>query len=166
MLTLPIGLVLLVGPPAAGKSTFARELVRRGRIDAAGVVSADTIRAELFGTAVRLADDPAVFGEVDARIAARLAAGRPVLLDATNVTPAARRRARSWGGPVSALRFAVAGTVLIARNAARPVPVAPAVVAGLIAVFEQSASLEQLRAEGYAVTADAPAPDLITFTRP
>ena len=166
MLVLPIGLVLLVGPPAAGKSTFARELVRLGRIDAAGVVSADAIRVELFGTAVRLADDPAVFGEVDARIAARLAATLPVVVDATNVTPAARRRARSFGGPVSALRFPVAGEVLVARNAARPVPVATDVVARLITAFQEDASLEQLRAEGYAVAADVPAADLVTFARP
>jgi predicted kinase len=166
VLVLPVGLVLLVGPPAAGKSTFARGLVRLGRIEAAGVVSADAIRARLFGAAVRVADDPAVFAEVDARVAARLAGGLPVMLDATNVTPAARRRARSFSGTISALRFSVADEVLIARNAARPVPVAADVVAGLTAAFRESASLDRLRSEGYAVTADAPAPELVTFAEP
>jgi predicted kinase len=46
-------LVLLVGPPASGKSSFARALIELGRLDAGGVVSCDAVRGELFGTVGR-----------------------------------------------------------------------------------------------------------------
>ena len=88
----PAGLILLVGAPGAGKSSFARAWVERGRIGADGVVSCDTIRAQLFGAGVHVADDPAVFNEMDKRVATRLSAGLPVVVDATNVLPHARAR--------------------------------------------------------------------------
>jgi predicted kinase len=120
----PRGLILLVGPPAAGKSSFARAWVRRGELDPDGVVSADAIRARLFGAAIRVEDDPAVFDEVDARVTARLAAGLTVVVDATNVTPPARARLLAWarhhGRPATALRFVVDADALVRRNAARP----------------------------------------------
>jgi predicted kinase len=161
----PVGLVLLVGPPAAGKSSFARELVRLGRIDPAGVVSADAIRAEIFGPVVRLADDPAVFNEVDARIAARLAAGLPVLVDATNVTPAARARARKHGGPATALRFPADDEVLLTRNAARTGhrAVPTDLLLHLAATFRAAASVEQLRAESFDVVADVHGKDAAEY---
>jgi predicted kinase len=112
----------------------------------------------MFGPVVRLADDPAVFDEVDARIAARLAAGLPVLVDATNVTPEARARARKHGAPTTALRFPVADDVLLARNAARTdhhwVPTD--LLLHLAETFRATASLEQLRAEGFDAVADVP----------
>lgn len=123
---MPVGLILLVGPPAAGKSSFARAWVQRGEIDADGVVSCDAIRSELFGGRFSVADDPAVFGEMDARVERRLAAGLAVVVDATNVLPHARARMTAWarqhGRPTTALRFDVGEDILLRRNAARPAP--------------------------------------------
>ena len=119
----PAGLILLVGPPGAGKSSFAQAWVEHGQIDADGVVSCDTIRAHLFGARVHIADDPAVFNEMDTRVATRLSAGLPVVVDATNVTPHARTRMIAWarqhGRPVTALQFQVETPVLVRRNATR-----------------------------------------------
>jgi len=119
----PVGLILLVGPPASGKSSFARAWVEYGEIDAGGVVSCDAIRGQLFGERVRVADDPVVFSEMDSRVATRLAAGQPVVVDATNVAPGARARMIAWaqqhGRPVTALRFHVENGVLVRRNALR-----------------------------------------------
>ncbi|WP_426502826.1 AAA family ATPase [Dactylosporangium sp. McL0621] len=119
----PSGLVLLVGPPASGKSSFVRTWVEDGRLDAAGVVSCDAIRYELFGPGVDVRDDPAVFDEMDRRITKRLKAAHTVVVDATNVMPRARTRMIAWaqryGQPVTALRFRVAAEVLIRRNAQR-----------------------------------------------
>jgi len=119
----PAGLILLVGAPGAGKSSFARAWVERGRIGADGVVSCDTIRAQLFGAGVHVADDPAVFNEMDKRVATRLSAGLPVVVDATNVLPHARARMIAWarqhGRPVTALQFKVETPVLVRRNATR-----------------------------------------------
>jgi predicted kinase len=114
----PVGLILLVGPPASGKSSFARAWV-----DADVVVSCDAIRAELFGSRHAVGDDPAIFDEMDRRVVARLEAAVTVVVDATNVMPHARARmiawARQYGRPVTALRFRVPANVLVRRNRAR-----------------------------------------------
>ena len=119
----PNGLILLVGPPASGKSSFARAWIERGQLDRDSVVSCDSIRNELIGDRVHVSDDPVVFDEMDRRVAARLKATLPVVVDATNVTPHARTRMISWarryGRPVTALRFRVAAEVLVHRNSER-----------------------------------------------
>ncbi|MEV4465735.1 ATP-binding protein [Micromonospora echinofusca] len=119
----PNGLILLVGPPASGKSSFARAWIERGQLDRDGVVSCDSIRSELVGNRVDVSDDPVVFDEMDRRVAARLRAALPVVVDATNVIPDARFRmifwARRYGRPVTALRFRVAAEILVHRNAER-----------------------------------------------
>ncbi|WP_307782885.1 MULTISPECIES: AAA family ATPase [unclassified Streptomyces] len=53
---IPVGLVVLVGPPASGKTSFVRALVEQGRIEAEAVVSSDDIRTELFGAVSEPAD--------------------------------------------------------------------------------------------------------------
>ena len=120
---MPNGLILLVGPPASGKSSFARAWIEGGRLDRDGVVSCDSIRNELVGNRVDVSDDPVVFDEMDRRVAVRLEAALPVVVDATNVTPHARTRmicwARQCGRPVTALRFRVAAEVLVRRNSER-----------------------------------------------
>jgi predicted kinase len=83
----PNGLILLVGPPASGKSSFARAWIERGQLDRDGVVSCDSIRNELVGARVDVSDDPVIFDEMDRRVAARLKAALPVVVDATNVIP-------------------------------------------------------------------------------
>jgi predicted kinase len=119
----PSGLILLVGPPASGKSSFARAWIAHGQLDPDGVVSCDSIRNELFGNRVDASDDPVVFDEMDKRVATRLEAALAVVVDATNVLPHARLRmiawARQYSRPVTALRFLVAAEVLVHRNAER-----------------------------------------------
>ena len=116
----PNGLILLLGPPASGKSSFARAWIERGALDPDGLVSADAIRAELFGDRVDVSDDPVVFDEMDRRVAARLEAALAVVVDATNVLPHARTRMIAWarrhGRPVTALRFRVATEDLLHRT--------------------------------------------------
>ncbi|MGW8485343.1 AAA family ATPase [Streptomyces sp. NPDC055886] len=117
---IPAGLVVLVGPPASGKTSFVRALVERRQIEAAAVVSSDEIRADLFGAPCEPAPaasdsaasdsaasdsaasdsaasdsdaaDARIFEERDRRIAVRLTAGRSVIAESTNVTPRARAR--------------------------------------------------------------------------
>jgi predicted kinase len=162
MTEVPAGLILLVGPPASGKSSFARAWVRGGRIDPDGVVSADAIRVEFFGAAIRVEDDPAVFDEVDSRVAARLAAGLAVVVDATNVTAPARAGllawARQYGRPSTALRFVVDVDALVRRNAARPGngPVTSAAVRKFAVIAAAQASRERLLGEGIDLVVDVP----------
>lgn len=156
----PTGLILLVGPPASGKSAFATEWVRLERIDAAGVVSADAVRAKMVGPVVRVSDDSMIFAEMDRRVSARLAAGRPVVVDATNVAPAARARmlahAGRHGRPSTALRFPVDDDVLLARNAARtgPALVPVADVLAYVALFRDAG--DRLGVEGFDRILDVP----------
>ncbi|MFY1594773.1 AAA family ATPase [Micromonospora sp. WMMD737] len=159
---LPVGLVLLVGPPAAGKSAFARAWVDSGRIDADGVVSCDSVRCELFGDRFDVADDPVLFDELDRRVEVRLRGALPVVVDATHVMPRARSRMIAWaqrhGRPVVALRFRVAEEVLIRRNAERSAPArVPAhEVRRYAAVAARHTDPAQLADEGVEVVVDVP----------
>jgi predicted kinase len=162
LIRLPAGLILLVGPPASGKSSFARAWVRCGRLDADGVVSCDAIRDELFGARVDAGDDPAVFAEMDRRVVARLAAARAVVVDATNVRPPARTRMIAWARrhdrPVVVLRFRVADDVLVRRNATRSghARVPTDGVRHYATIAARQTSRDQLLAEGATLVVDVP----------
>ncbi|MFI1522202.1 AAA family ATPase [Kitasatospora cineracea] len=161
----PVGLVVLVGPPAAGKTSFVRELVAGGRIDAGAVVSSDGIRAELFGSAPGGADsdaaDARVFEERDRRIAARLAAGHSAVAESTNVTPQARARlldlAGRFGVPVTVLRFDPEVADLLRQYTERGrTDLTAADVRAYAAVMSRDAGPDRLRAEGAAAVHDVP----------
>ncbi|WP_240805973.1 ATP-binding protein [Streptomyces sp. BPSDS2] len=188
---IPAGLVVLVGPPASGKTSFVRALVERRQIEAEAVVSSDEIRAELFGApgrpeptdsgaadaadgvnavdAVDAADavvaadaaDARIFEERDRRIVARLAAGRSVIAESTNVTPQARARlvalARRFDAPVTALRFAPEVADLLQQYAERGrTDLTTADVRAYAAVMSRDAGADRLRSEGAAAVHDVP----------
>lgn len=110
-------IVVLVGLPGSGKSTWAE---RRSL----PVLSSDALRAWL-------ADDPTdqsiharVFASLRYLLRQRLAIGRPVTcVDATHLTPAERAPyltiARAFGCRIEAVYFAIPVEVCLARNAAR-----------------------------------------------
>ncbi|MFF7872682.1 AAA family ATPase [Streptomyces californicus] len=177
LIRIPVGLVLLVGPPASGKTSFVRALVEQGRIEAEAVVSSDGIRTELFGAVAEPADaepadsdveDPApvgphtadsdaadarIFEERDRRIAARLADGLVVIAESTNVTPRARERlhalARRFGAPVTVLRFAPETADLLQQYAERGrTDLTEADVRAYAAVMSREAGADRLRSEG------------------
>ncbi|ROQ59568.1 AAA domain-containing protein [Streptomyces sp. 840.1] len=124
---MPAGLVVLVGPPASGKTSFVQALIAGGQIDAEAVISSDEIRAELLGTPPAQAgsgtEDARIFEERDRRIIARLAAGHSALAESTNVTRPARARliaiARRFDAPVTMLRFAPDVSDLLRQYAER-----------------------------------------------
>ncbi|MFE7139448.1 AAA family ATPase [Streptomyces sp. NPDC057644] len=157
----PAGLVVLVGPPASGKTSFVRALVERRQIDAEAVVSSDEIRADLFGAPCEPAPpasdsdaaDARIFEERDRRIAARLAAGRSVIAESTNVTPQARARliaiARHFGAPVTMLRFDPHVTDLLQQYTERGrADMTAADVRSYAAVMSRDAGADRLRSEG------------------
>ncbi|MFE1318717.1 AAA family ATPase [Kitasatospora phosalacinea] len=161
----PAGLVVLVGPPASGKTSFVRALVGSGRIDAEAVVSSDEIRAELFGAPSDAAESDAadglVFAERDRRIAARLATGRSALAESTNVTPEARARLIALAGrfhaPVTVLRFDPDLTDLLQQHAERNrTDLTAADVRAYAAVMARDAGADRLRAEGATAVHDVP----------
>ena len=99
---------------------------------------------------------------MDSRVASRLLLGLPVVVDATNVTNAARVRIITGPGGMgvqpSALRFVVADEVLRRRNLHRTgrerLPLE--MVLGPASVMRAVASAEQLKAEGVGTVVDVP----------
>ncbi|WP_433244400.1 AAA family ATPase [Actinomadura nitritigenes] len=165
VIRVPVGLVVLVGPPASGKTSFVRALIARRQIDAEAVVSSDEIRAELFGTSPAQAEsdaaDARIFEERDRRIVARLAAGRSAVAESTNVTPRARARliaiARRFNAPVTMLRFDPDVTGLLQQYTERGrTDLAAADVRAYAAIMARDAGADQLRAEGATSVHDVP----------
>ncbi|MFD0343453.1 AAA family ATPase [Streptomyces sp. NPDC127117] len=164
-MVIPAGLVVLVGPPASGKTAFVRELVAQGILDPEAVVSSDDIRAELYGgesvDAASGTADARVFDERDRRITDRLAAGRIAVAESTNVTLRARARlvaiAERFGAPVTALRFPQDEADLLGQNEERERnDVSAADVSAYAAIMRREASSARLRTEGAAFVYDVP----------
>ncbi|MFD4153547.1 AAA family ATPase [Streptomyces hydrogenans] len=161
----PTGLVVLVGPPASGKTSFVQALIARGQIDVEAVVSSDEIRAELFGTSPDEAEsdtaDAEVFEERDRRIVARLAAGHNAVAESTNVTPQARARliaiARRFNAPVTMLRFNPEITDLIQQYTERGrTDLTSTDVCAYADIMTRDAGADQLRSEGATSVHDVP----------
>ncbi|MGW4276251.1 AAA family ATPase [Streptomyces seoulensis] len=159
------GLVVLVGPPASGKSSFVRALIARGQIDVEAVVSSDEIRAELFGVSPDEADsdaaDAQIFEERDRRIVARLATGHSAVAESTNVTPQARARliaiARRFNAPVTMLRFNPDVTDLLQQYTERGrTDLTATDVRAYAAIMTRDAGADQLRSEGATTVHDVP----------
>ncbi|MFQ6851806.1 ATP-binding protein [Streptomyces sp. 35M1] len=162
---IPVGLVVLVGPPASGKTSFVRALVERRQIEAEAVVSSDEIRTELFGASAESADtdaaDARIFEERDRRIVARLADGLSVIAESTNVTPRARERliglARRFGVPVTVLRFAPDFADLLQQYTERGrTDLTEVDVRAYAAVMSRDAGADRLRDEGAAAVHGVP----------
>ncbi len=81
-------LVMLVGIPGSGKSTMSNEYIEKGY----AVHSSDLIRRELYGDEETQGKASAVFEMIAQRARKDLSAGRPCVIDATNLS---RRRRRS-----------------------------------------------------------------------
>lgn len=161
----PAGLIILVGPPASGKTSFVRALIACGQIDAEAVVSSDEIRTELFGTSPAEAEsdaaDARIFEERDRRIVARLATGNSAIAESTNVTPQARARliaiARRFNAPVTMLRFNPDITDLLQQYTERGrTDLTAADVRAYAAIMTRAASADQLRSEGATAVHDVP----------
>ena len=77
-------LILLVGIPGSGKTTYAKELAEA--LSNAVHLSSDTIRAELYGDESIQGDPSEVFSLMQKRAVEALNEGCSVLYDATNIT--------------------------------------------------------------------------------
>jgi predicted kinase len=83
----PLRCHLLIGPPASGKTTLAQALAPLLSADGASpavVLSTDVIRSELFGDAAVQGPWPDIETRLQQRIAGAVAAGIPVIVDATH----------------------------------------------------------------------------------
>lgn len=153
-------LVITVGAPASGKSTWARENFRPEQ-----VVSSDHLRGVVGQSPTDQRASKDMFKILDLIVAARLQRGLLTVIDSTHVE--ARRRdpvialAAKHGRPVVAVVFEVGVGVLIDRNREREHPVPQRVIRTMAAqVTEVRAGLTD---EGVGVVAD---PDDVAVVPP
>jgi predicted kinase len=114
-------LVLLVGLPGAGKSTFAAELKKR-RPDIV-VISSDEVRKNFFGITFDPRVEKQVWSIVHSAVIGNLKLGKTVVLDATNLTKSSRYKWIRWAGwfkkPVIAVFINPPLEVVFKQNAMR-----------------------------------------------
>jgi predicted kinase len=96
-------LIVMVGPPASGKSTWGKEFAQKV---GAKYVSTDAIRAQ-FGKGE---GDQSVnpFGAAMGRVRNALAQGRHVVIDATNINKSSRKTFTKIADELGAYKIAVA----------------------------------------------------------
>ncbi len=152
-------LVLLVGPPASGKSTLAAALVAAGAVAAEDVLSTDAYREAVTGDAGDTSRDRKVWARLRQDLDRRMVAGRTTVVDATNLFARRRGRhisvARQHGRPVVAIRFDVAIPELLARNQVRARVVKPGALVGMAVYMRREVDSETLLVEGVDTVLDA-----------
>jgi protein phosphatase len=149
------GVIVLVGAAGAGKSTLARR-----HFPGDEILSSDDLRGAIRGDPTDQTLTRTAFRILHRELTKRLAAGRAVVVDATNLTRAARlaivRRAAFAGAPAQAIVLVPPGSDVRSRNGARSSGRVPADVvdrqlaaAALLGV-DPPAIVERLVAEGFA----------------
>jgi protein phosphatase len=117
-------LVVLIGAAGSGKSTLAARLFPPD-----DVLSSDAFREAVAGDAGDQRATRTAFAILHRELVRRLAAGRFIVVDATSVTPYARRallrRAAAHGFPAVAIVLDLPAASVLARNAARQGRVVP-----------------------------------------
>lgn len=81
-------MIMMVGLPASGKSTYAKELAKE--IDAQ-ICSSDEIRKELYGDENSQKNNKRVFSVLHSRVKEHLKNGVNVIYDATSINSAGRK---------------------------------------------------------------------------
>lgn len=79
---------MMIGLPASGKSTIAREIAEK---ENAVVISTDKLRKELLNDENSQADNNLVFKEAEKRLKENISNGKNVIFDATNINYKKRR---------------------------------------------------------------------------
>ena len=143
-------LVVLVGAAGSGKSTFAARHFAHDEI-----LSSDAYRAAISGNAADQSVSRAAFKALHAALGRRLRDRRLTVVDATNLTPAARTalvtRAAAGGIPAIAIVLDLPEAVVLARNAARRDRVVPEdVVRRHLAELRRIVDGGELAADGFA----------------
>lgn len=113
-------LIILVGPPASGKSTWGQKFAEDNKVV---YVSTDAIRKEIGSGEADQSVSAAAFGIARQRVSAALGAGKSAMIDATSVNRKARRDwinlGRGHGAYIIAVAFEVSRNELLRRDAQR-----------------------------------------------
>lgn len=79
---------MMIGLPASGKSTIAKEIAKK---ENAVIISTDDLRQELLNDVNSQENNNLIFGEAERRLKTNIEAGRNVIFDATNINYKKRR---------------------------------------------------------------------------
>lgn len=162
-------LVVMIGAAGSGKSTVAARLFAPNEI-----LSSDDLRAVVAGDARDQRATRTAFAILHRQLGRRLAERRTTVVDATSVTPFARRgllaRAAAHAVPAVAIVLDLDPAIVLARNAARVDRVVPEIVVRRhLAELARSLRPGVLAAEGFAAVHVLRTPaevDRLTVVRP
>ena len=131
-------ITVMVGLPASGKSTYARELAINTD---AYLLSSDKIRKELYGDESIQGNPKEVFSVLFNRMTEQLGQGRDVVVDATNINRHDRltaiKLAKDFGERIRAVVMETPIAVCVRRNDARERKVPDYVFDKMIARYEE-----------------------------
>ncbi len=136
-------LVILVGPPASGKSTWGKRFAQENNLT---YVSTDAIRAELGKGEGDQTVSAQAFATARARVSAALGSGKSAMIDATSVTRKARKDwinlGRGHGAYIIAVAFEVPRDELLRRDAERERHVGPEIIDRFLGKYERPTDTE------------------------
>ena len=136
-------LVILVGPPASGKSTWGKAFAEANDMT---YVSTDAIRAEIGSGEDDQTVSAAAFYIARRRVSASLGLGKSTMIDATNVSRKARKDwinlGRGHGAYIIAVAFEVPREELLRRDSQRERHVGPEVIDKFINKYERPTEQE------------------------
>lgn len=131
-------LIILVGPPASGKSTWGKKFADDNDVV---YVSTDAIRAQIGSGEADQSVSAAAFGIARQRVSQALGSGKSAMIDATSVNRKARRDwiqlGRGHGAYIVAVAFEVSRDELLRRDAQRERHVGPEVIDRFIGKYSR-----------------------------
>ena len=136
-------LIILVGPPASGKSTWGKKFAQENDCE---YVSTDELRAKLGSGEGDQSVSAQAFGVARRKISDALHAGKSAMIDATSVNCKSRRdwinMGRGAGAFIIAVAFEVPKDELYRRDAQRDRHVGPEVIDRFVAKYERPTTQE------------------------
>jgi len=136
-------LILLVGPPASGKSTWGKKFSEENNIE---YVSTDAIRAKIGSGEADQSVSAAAFGIARRKVSETLKADKSAMIDATNVNRKSRKdwinMGRGAGAYIIAVAFEVPKEELYRRDAQRERHVGNEIIDRFVAKYERPTSQE------------------------
>jgi len=136
-------LIILVGCPGAGKSTWGKKFAQENNLT---YVSTDSIRAELGTGESDQTVSAQAFATARARVSAALGAGKSAMIDATSVSKKARKDwinlGRGHAAYIIAVTFEVPRDELLRRDAQRDRHVGPEIIDRFLGKYERPTDTE------------------------
>jgi len=136
-------LIILVGPPASGKSTWGKRFSQDNNVE---YVSTDEIRGQIGAGEGDQSVSAAAFGIARRKVSDALKSNRSAMIDATSVNRKARRdwinMGRENGAFIIAVAFEVPKDELYRRDAQRSRHVGPEIIDRFVAKYERPSHQE------------------------